>query len=75
MPLAVGLSGAALFGDDRPRIDIGAEPEQDGEVWCIAFFSTGQVEGDRVAVEVGLQVKSGEKPPRERPSARPFCPF
>ena len=53
---AVRLARIAFVTDSRTRIDIGAEPEQDREVRRIAFLATGQIEGDRMAVEVGLQV-------------------
>ena len=57
--LSVGLAGVTLVGNGRPRIDIGAEPEQDQEMQCIAPLTSGQVEGDEVSVEIGLQVDLG----------------
>lgn len=57
--LPVGLAGVALVADSGARIDIGAEPEQDREIRRIALFASGQVEGDGMAVEVGLQVDLG----------------
>jgi hypothetical protein len=57
--LSVGLAGVTLVGNGRPWIDIGAEPEQDREMRCIALLTAGQVEGDEVAVEIGLQVDFG----------------
>lgn len=59
----VGLAGVTLVGSGRPRIDIGAGPEQDREMRCIALPTAGQVEGDQVAVEIGLQVDPGGEAP------------
>ena len=56
---AVGFAGVALVADRRARIDVGPEPEQDREVRGVALLAAGQVEGDRMAVEVGLQVDFG----------------
>lgn len=57
--IAIGPAGIALVADRCPRIDVGAKPEQDREVRCVALLAAGQVEGDRMAVEVGLQVDFG----------------
>ena len=57
--LAVGLAGIALVTDRRARIDVGTEPKQDREVRRVALLTAGQVEGDEVAVEIGLQVDLG----------------
>lgn len=57
--LPVGLAGIAFVGDCSARIGIGTEPQQDREMRCITLFASGQVEGDGMAVEVGLQVDLG----------------
>ena len=59
--LAVGLAGIAFVADGRAWIDVGAEPEQDGKVRRIGFLAAGQVEGDRMAVEVSLQMDLGRE--------------
>ena len=59
--LAVGLAGVALVANRRTWIDVGTEPEQDGKVRRIALLAAGQVEGDGMAVEVGLQVDFGRE--------------
>ena len=57
--MPVGLAGISFVGDRSARIDIGAEPEQNREMWRIALFAARQVEGDGMAVEIGLQVDLG----------------
>lgn len=59
---AIGLAGGALVADRGARVHVGIEPEQDREVQRIAFLSAGQVEGDRIAVEIGLQVDLAGEP-------------
>lgn len=56
---AVGLAGIALVGDGGARLDVRAEAEQDREVRRIALLASGQVESDRMAVEVRLQMDFG----------------
>src|SRR5690606_11098705 len=57
--LAVGRAGVAFVADGRAWIDVRAEPEQDGKVRRIGFLSAGQVEGDRMTIEVSLQMDLG----------------
>lgn len=57
--VSVGSACVPLVRYSGTRIDIGAEPEQDREMRRIALFPSGQVEGDGVAVEIGLQVDFG----------------
>jgi hypothetical protein len=57
--LPIGPAGIPLVRDRSARIDIGAEPEQDWEMRRIALFASGQVEGDGMAVEIGLQMDLG----------------
>lgn len=56
---SIGLAGIALVCDGGTRLDIGSEPDENGEVRGIALLAPGQVVGDRVAVEVGFQVDLG----------------
>ena len=58
---AVGLAVVALVADGGARLDVGAEIEEYGEMRAIAFLSAGKIEGDGVAVLVGLQVDFGGK--------------
>ena len=57
--IAIGPAGIALVADRCTWIDIGTKPKQDREMRCVALLAAGQVEGDRKAVEVGLQVDFG----------------
>src|SRR5690242_20726582 len=59
--LSVRLGVIAFVAEHRPRGNVRA--------------NVGQVEGQRQAIEIELQVDFGEKPPRERPRACPFCPL
>lgn len=57
--MPVGLAGVTLVADNCSRIDVGTEAKQDREMRCVAFFASGQVEGDGMAVEIGLQMDLG----------------
>ncbi len=57
--LPIGFAGIALVADRGARVDIGAKPEQDREVRRITLLACCQVEGNHVAVEVGLQMDLG----------------
>lgn len=59
--IAIGFASVSLIGNRYLGPDVGAEVEQKREVRRVAFLSTGQVEGDRIAVEVGLQMDFGRK--------------
>ena len=59
--LAVGLAVVALVPDGGARRDVRPEVEQDREVPAVARLSRGQVEGDRQAAEVGLEVDLGRE--------------
>ena len=58
MPGELAVSGAvvALVSDDDAGPDIRSEVHQGFEMRTVACLATGQVEGDRQAVEVGFQV-------------------
>ena len=57
-PGELAVSGAviAFVGDDGVGPDIGAEVHQGLEMWTVGGLATGQVEGNRQAVEIRLQV-------------------
>src|SRR3954452_15410245 len=59
--LAVGLAVVALVADNGARRDVRPEVEQDREVPAVARLPGGQVEGDRQAAEVGLEVDLGRE--------------
>lgn len=55
----VGLGVIALVGEGQARRDVGAQIQQQLEDRAVAGLTTGQVEGDRLAVEVALEVDLG----------------
>ena len=55
----VGLGVIALVGEGRARRDVGAQIQQQLEDRAVAGLTTGQVEGDRLAVEIALEVDLG----------------
>src|SRR4051812_35959345 len=59
--LAVGLAVVALVADDGARRHVRPEVEQDREVPAVARLPGGQVEGDRQATEVALEVDLGRE--------------
>ncbi len=59
--LAVGFAVVALVANDGARRDIGPEIEQDRELTAVARLSGRQVESDRQAAEVGLEVDLGRE--------------
>ena len=52
----VGAAGIALVANRSPRRDIRSKLKQDGKMRCIRLLATGQIESDRKAFKVGLQV-------------------
>ena len=60
-PSALAIFGAVigLVGDDDAGPDIGAEVQQGLEMRAVRRLAAGQVEGDRQAVEIRLQVDFG----------------
>ena len=63
--LAVSGAVIALVGDDGAGPDIGTEVHQGLEMRTVGCLATGEVEGDRQAVEIRLQVDFGaETAPR-----------
>lgn len=60
--LAVGLGIVSFVAEHGPRCDVRADVEQDFEIAAVAGLAAGQVEGQRQAVEIALQVDFGGKP-------------
>lgn len=56
---SIGLAGIPLVADGCARIDIGSEAEKDREMRGIALLAAGQIESDRMAIEIRLQVDLG----------------
>jgi hypothetical protein len=54
--IAVDLAIVALVTDDGARRDVGAEVEEDVKVARVTRLSAGEVEGDRMSVQIGFQV-------------------
>jgi hypothetical protein len=59
--LPVRLAGVAFVADGGAGMNVRPEVEQDGKVRSVAALAAGQIEGDRMAVEVGLQVDLGRE--------------
>ena len=76
--LAVRLGVVTLVTEHRARRDVGANVEQDLEVAAVAGLAAGQMEGQRQAVEIGLQVdfagKSAARAPEGLTLLPPFAP-
>ena len=57
----IGLGIIAFIGESSARRDLRTEVEQSLEVRAVADLASGQVEGDRLAVEVALEVDLGRE--------------
>jgi hypothetical protein len=57
--LPVRLAGVAFVADGGAGMNVRAEVEQYGKMRSVAALAAGQIEGDRMAVEIGLQVDLG----------------
>jgi len=74
--LPVGSRVAALIGDDGPRRDVGADVQQGPELAAVAGLAAGEVEVERLAVEVALQVDlRGEAAARAAERLAPLPPL
>jgi len=60
--LSVDLGVVALVAENGPRCDVRADVEQDFEIAAVAGLAPGQMERQRQAVEIGLQVDFAGKP-------------
>ena len=58
---SVGLRVIAFVGQRGARRDVGADLEQDLELAAVAGLAPREVGGERLAVEVGLQVDLGRE--------------
>src|SRR3954447_7142511 len=67
--LAVGLRVGTLVGHHRPRRNVGADAEQGLELAAVAGLPAGEVEVQRQARKVHLQVDLDREATTERPSA------
>ena len=53
---AVGAAVISLVGDPHARCDIRANIKRRFKLRCVAYLATGQVEIERIAIEIGLQM-------------------
>ena len=67
--LPICLRIIALVRDNGAGINIGTEVEEHFEVAAVARFAAGQMEADRIAVEIGLEMDLG----REASPGAPEC--
>ncbi len=74
----VGLAGISLIADSSSWRDIRSKVEQDRELRRIRLFTTRQVEGDQMALEVCLKVdfrgKSAARAAERLALLPPFAP-
>lgn len=57
--VAIGFGVVTFVGDGGARQNIGSDVEQEFEVAAVAGFAPGQMEGERQAVEIDLEVDFG----------------
>ncbi len=72
--LAVGRSIVPLVAEHRSRGDVRPDVEQDLEIAAVAGLAAGQVENERQAGEVELQVDLGGKPAARAAEGLPLLP-
>jgi hypothetical protein len=72
--LAVGLGVVTFVAENSSRRDVGADVEQDLKVAAVAGFPAGEMEGQRQAIEIGLQVDFAGKPAARAPESLVFLP-
>jgi hypothetical protein len=58
---AVGSRGIALVADRRPGREVRPKIEEHLELHAVAGLALGQMEGERLAVEIGLEVDLGRE--------------
>ena len=71
---SVGLGVVPFVAEHRSRGDVRADIEQEFKIAAVAGLATGQVEGDRQAIEIGLQVDLGGKSAARAPKSMAFLP-
>ena len=59
--LTIGGTVVAIVGDGDARADVGSDVERGLELGAVADLATGQVEVERLAVEIGLEVDLGRE--------------
>jgi hypothetical protein len=72
--LSVGLGVVPLVAENGPGRDVRADIEQDREIAAVAGLAAGQMEGQRQAVEIGLQMDFGGKPATRAAKSLAFLP-
>jgi hypothetical protein len=76
--LSVCLGIVTLVAEHRSRGDVRPDVEQGFEIAAVAGLAAGQMEGQRQAVEIGLQVDFAGKPAARAPESLvllpPFAP-
>ena len=75
---AIGLAGIAFVADDRTRLNVGADVEQDVEMTCVGGFAASQVEADDVPGGVRFCVnfrgEAAARATKRLPFLPPFAP-
>ena len=57
----IGLTIISLVGHHNARADVGTDVERRLELCAVAGLATGQVEVERIAVEIGLEMDFGRE--------------
>ena len=70
----VGLGVIALVGEHRARVHVRPKIQQQFEQRAVAGLAAGQVEGDRLAVEVALEVDLGGEATARAAEGLPLLP-
>jgi len=55
------MAVVSLVGDSNALVDVGSDVERRFELGAVASLARGQVEVERMAAEIGLDVDSGRK--------------
>lgn len=75
-PVALGV--IAFVGQDRSRLDVRSDPEQQRELRAVTGLATSQMERGRLPIKVGLEVDFGReaatRPPKRLVLLPPFAP-
>jgi hypothetical protein len=59
---AIGVGVIALVGQRDARANVGADVQQGRELPAVARLAAGQMEGDRQAGKIGLEMDLGREP-------------
>ena len=70
----VGIAVIAFVADGGARLDVGTKIEKHREMRAITLLSASQIEGDDVAIRVGLEVDFGREPAARAPERLGFLP-